>query len=174
MAALDVCEELGITPPDFFAAISTFKGAAKRMEMLVENEQCIVYRDFAHAPSKVRATVQALKEHYKDRRVIAFLELHTFSSLSANFLPKYEETMNDADEAIVYYSAHTLETKKLPILNKEVVRKAFKMNNLTVVNDKEELSDIIQDLNIDNAIVVFMSSGNFDKIDVKGILINKL
>ena len=174
MAALDVCEELGITPPDFFAAISTFKGAAKRMELLVENEQCTVYRDFAHAPSKVRATVQALQEHYKDRRIIAFLELHTFSSLSAEFLPKYEGTLNDADEAFVYYSAHTLEIKKLPILEKEVIRKAFKMNNLNVVSNKEELSKLVRDLSIENAVIVFMSSGNFDKIDIKGILINKL
>ncbi|WP_235295673.1 UDP-N-acetylmuramate--L-alanine ligase [Portibacter marinus] len=174
MAALKVCQELGITSADFFAAISTFRGASKRMELLIEGNDSIVYRDFAHAPSKVSATLQALKEHYKSKKLIAILELHTYSSLNHKFLPKYKNTMDDAHEAYVYYSEHTLKVKNLKPLTKNEVENAFAHEGLQVLNNKEEFSAVLTELELSNSVVVLMSSGNFDKINVKGILIQQL
>lgn len=174
MAALKVCLELGITAPDFFAAISTFKGAAKRMELLLETEDSKVYRDFAHAPSKVNATVKAVKEHFPDKKVIAFLELHTFSSLNTDFLPKYNGSLTPADEAYVYYSNHTLEIKKMKALSREFVADAFGDKEITVINEKNELAKIFEQMRLDNCVVLMMSSGTFDHLDVKGILAKKL
>ncbi len=173
MAALKVCLEMGITAPDFFAAISTFKGASKRMELWFQTDKVIVYRDFAHAPSKARASVQALREHFSSKKIIAFLELHTYSSLNADFLPKYKGVMDLADEAYVYYSNHTLKIKNLPALEKQEVFDSFD-SDVTVLNTKEELSASLRKLSLNNCVLVFMSSGNFDKIDVKGILKEKL
>jgi UDP-N-acetylmuramate: L-alanyl-gamma-D-glutamyl-meso-diaminopimelate ligase len=174
MAALQVCLKQGITAPDFFAAISSFKGASKRMELFFENENSKVYRDFAHAPSKVKATVAALKENFPDKKIITFLELHTFSSLNQDFLPKYSDSLADADEAYVFYSAHTLEIKNMPFLKTNLVIDAFNRRDLKVINEREALESELENLNLTNSVVVFMSSGNFDKIDLKGILINKL
>ncbi|GLR16179.1 UDP-N-acetylmuramate--L-alanine ligase [Portibacter lacus] len=174
MAALQVCLKLGIRPPDFFAAISTFKGASKRLEVMHKTDDGVVYRDFAHAPSKVKATVDALKEHFPDRKIVAFLELHTFSSLNSAFLPKYSHSLDSADEAYVYYSPHTLSIKHMPALDKEEVAKAFNKPGISVLDDKQELQQEIEDLELGKSVIVFMSSGNFDKIDVKGILIKKI
>ncbi len=169
-AALNVCLELGITAPDFFAAISTFKGASKRMELLHENESSKVYRDFAHAPSKLKATVNAVKEHFPNHRLYAFFELHTFSSLSKPFLPKYNGALSSADESCVYFSSHTLEIKGLPALEEDFVRASFGSKELTVVSQKEELISVIQKIKLENAIVLFMSSGTFDHTNIHAAL----
>jgi UDP-N-acetylmuramate: L-alanyl-gamma-D-glutamyl-meso-diaminopimelate ligase len=174
MAALQICLKLGITAPDFFAAISSFKGAAKRLELLFEDQSTTIYRDFAHAPSKVQATVSALKEHFPGKKIVAFLELHTFSSLNEKFLPNYANSLKDADEAYVFYSAHTLEIKNMPFLKTKMVKEAFKKEELKVMTKREELLKELEKLGVADSVVVFMSSGNFDKIDLKGILIKKL
>ena len=170
MAALNVCVELGITASEFFAAISSFKGASKRMELMVETPATIIYRDFAHAPSKVKASLEALVENFKDRRVVVFLELHTFSSLNIEFLPKYAGTLDGADESYVYYSQHTLEIKKLRNFDKNTVRSCFENADLNVLSTKEELLSAIRQLRLDNCVIVFMSSGSFDGLDIEGIV----
>lgn len=173
MAALKVCLKLQISAPDFFAAMSTFKGASKRMELLAENGDSMIYRDFAHAPSKVKATVAALKENYPRKKIITFLELHTFSSLNIDFLPQYSGSLADADEAYLYYSEHTLAVKKMPFLKTKYIYDAFNKEDMKVISKREDLIKEIENLDLSNAILVFMSSGNFDKIDLKGILIHK-
>ena len=174
MAALDVCMDLGITAPDFFAAISTFRGAAKRLELLIENQHSKVYRDFAHAPSKVNATVTAIKEQYPHKRIIALLELHTYSSLNIKFLPKYKGALDNADEAYVYYSEHTLSIKKMDQLSPQIVEESFENPSVKAINQKEELELVLEQIDLDNCVILIMSSGTFDHLDVKGILEKKL
>lgn len=171
-AALQVCLELGITAPDFFAAIATFKGASKRLELIFSNDTSKVYRDFAHAPSKVKATVKALKETFAQSKIIAFLELHTYSSLSKEFLSHYKNTMEFADEAYIYYSPHTLEMKKMEPLDSSFVSQSFGGENITVIHEKEELLKKLQQIELENCILIMMSSGNFDGLDLKGLFEN--
>ena len=170
MAALKVCAELGISESEFFAAISSFRGASKRMEIVVETPETIIYRDFAHAPSKVKASLEALVENFTDRRVVVFLELHTFSSLNVEFLPKYAGSLDGAAESYVYYSEHTLKIKKLKNFDKTTIRSCFENANLNVLSTKDELKSAIKQLRLDNCVIVFMSSGSFDGLDIEGIV----
>jgi len=118
-----ICEKLYINETKFYEAISSFKGAANRLELLAKNANCTVYKDFAHAPSKVKATTKAVKKLYPERKLIACLELHTFSSLNKDFLPHYKHTLNTADVAIVYFNPHTIEHKKLPPISIDDIKK---------------------------------------------------
>ncbi len=174
MAALNVCIELGISVEHFFESITSFNGASKRLELVNENSTCKIYRDFAHAPSKLKASVLAIREQYKDKRIIAIFELHTFSSLNKDFLPKYKGSLEMADEAIVYYSEHTIQIKNMESLSKQIIENAFDKKGLKVISDKEKLRSEIEQLRLDNCIVVMMSSGTFDGIDIKGLLELKL
>lgn len=166
-AAWYVCKYFKITAEAFAEAISSFTGAGKRLEKIAENEATVVYRDFAHAPSKVKATVEALKQRYPDRRLLAVLELHTFSSLNRDFMAEYKGTMDKADEAAVFYSKHALELKRMPELPKQAVADGFAKENLAVITDKNELSEWLGDQKVQNIVFVFMSSGNYDGIDIK-------
>ncbi len=112
-AAREACFSAGITEDDFYDAIQSFEGTSKRLQKLAENEKGIIYLDFAHSPSKVKATVDAVRSRYPGRNVIACLELHTYSSLSQDFLPLYEGTLREADSAFVYFNPHAIEMKKL-------------------------------------------------------------
>jgi UDP-N-acetylmuramate: L-alanyl-gamma-D-glutamyl-meso-diaminopimelate ligase len=164
-AAWLVCKQLGITAADFAKAISSFTGAAKRLELLAKNEGTIFYRDFAHAPSKVKATIEALKNQFPDKTLIAVLELHTYSSLNEAFMKEYKGVMNDADWAAVFYSKHALELKRMPELSKEAVEKGFEKKGLAVLNERSELEGWLYSNNYKNAVVVFMSSGNYEGLD---------
>jgi UDP-N-acetylmuramate: L-alanyl-gamma-D-glutamyl-meso-diaminopimelate ligase len=165
-AAWYACRELGVTEAVFVQAISSFTGAAKRLELLAKNEQTTVFRDFAHAPSKVKATMEAVKQQYPDRKLIALLELHTYSSLNEQFMKEYKGAMDPADDAAVYYSGHALELKRMPPLPKEKVAAGFDKKGLVVLNKKEELVQWLQSLSYQNANLLLMSSGNYDGIDM--------
>lgn len=168
-AAYLACKELGITDDEFYAAVPTFKGAAKRLQTLAQGRTSIAYQDFAHAPSKVKATIHAVHGQFPKRRLVACLELHTFSSLSRAFLPQYRSTMNLADEAIVFYNEHTLEMKKLPPLKMGEVKACFGHPNLRVFTSNERLKDHLKEQDFRNQNVLFMSSGTFVGLDLKAL-----
>ncbi|MBN9295766.1 MAG: peptidoglycan synthetase [Filimonas sp.] len=165
-AAYYACKELGIDAVKFVPAIGSFTGAAKRLELLASNAHTNVYRDFAHAPSKVKATINAVKQQYPDRRLYAVLELHTFSSLNADFMSEYNGAVDKADEVVVFYSKHALELKRMPDLPKEIVEKGFGKPGLVVITHKEELDQWLQKHDYNNANLLLMSSGNYDGLDV--------
>ena len=164
--AKKVCNALGISDADFYTAMQSFKGAAKRLEILKQTNDHIIFRDFAHAPSKVEATVNAVKEQYPEKILVACLELHTFSSLNKDFINQYYNTMQKADVRIVYFNPHTLTLKKLPPLSTTEVQQYFNDNDMHVVNDSAQLLLLLQKLNIVNTNLLLMSSGNFDNLDL--------
>jgi len=161
-----ICNQLGVDDADFFKAIATFKGAAKRLELIAKSETTAVYKDFAHSPSKLKATTKAVKQQYPDRKVVACMELHTFSSLNKAFLKEYKNSMEDADEAYVYYSEHTLAHKKLEHITPAEVKNAFASDNVEVINDSKQLVNVLENKNWNNSVLLLMSSGNFDGVDL--------
>ncbi|MFH1005007.1 MAG: Mur ligase family protein [Bacteroidota bacterium] len=171
-----VCKELGISDKQFYEAITSFKGAARRLELVVKNECFALYKDFAHSPSKLKATIDAVKKQYEKRKVVACMELHTFSSLNANFLKEYRGCMDGADEAIVYFNPHTIEHKKLIPITEQQVKDSFGKSSLLVFTDSMKLEEYLKSQNWKNKNLLMMSSGTFDGIDInkmeKEILIN--
>jgi len=165
-AAYYVCRELGIGDAAFAKAISGFAGAAKRLEILQQNGDSHIYRDFAHAPSKVTASIQAVKQQFPQTKLVAVLELHTFSSLNEQFMKEYEGAMNGADQAIVFYSKHALELKRLPMLQPEIVMAGFHQPGLEVITSREELEEKIKKMSNRQTNFLFMSSGNYDGMDI--------
>lgn len=165
-AAYWACNQLGIHAYEFLQAIQSFTGASKRLELLAKNNTTNVYRDFAHAPSKVTATVQAVKKQFPERQLVAVLELHTFSSLNEQFMKEYSGALDKADIAIVFYSNHALELKRMPPLPKNMVEQGFNKENLIVLNNKTELETTLNQLNYYNTNLLFMSSGNYDGLDI--------
>jgi UDP-N-acetylmuramate: L-alanyl-gamma-D-glutamyl-meso-diaminopimelate ligase len=168
-AARLACRQVGVTDEQFDEAISTFEGASKRLELVKKSDSCAVYKDFAHAPSKLRATIHAMREQYPDRRLVACMELHTFSSLTQEFLQQYAHSMDEADVRYVYFSQHALQLKKLPPLDPEEVKKAFG-GNVEVFTDSRKLVECVIALmrkcvSADAINLLMMSSGNFDGID---------
>lgn len=161
-AALHVCRALGVGDIDFMAAIATFKGAAKRMELVAKNDECAIYRDFAHAPSKVKATIQALRQQYPERKLVAILELHTYSSLNADFMVQYEGALDPADIAAVFYSGHALEIKRMPYLEPDIVRKGFARKDLTILTERAALERFLDKQDLHNANLLMMSSGDYE------------
>ncbi|TXB66804.1 peptidoglycan synthetase [Vicingus serpentipes] len=157
-----VCNQLKIDDEQFYEAIQDFKGASKRLELIAKNEITAVYKDFAHSPSKLKATTQAVKQQYAERKVIACMELHTFSSLNATFLKEYKDSMASADEAYVYYSNHTIAHKKLAAITPEKVKAAFGSDNVTIYNNSDELFEMLSTKDWNNKVLLLMSSGNFD------------
>lgn len=169
-AAYLVCKELGVSASEFLNSIKDFKGAAKRLELLSSNDNFNVYRDFAHAPSKVTASINAVKQQFPSRKLIAVLELHTYSSLNESFLHQYEGAMEPADEAAVFYSSHALELKRMPSLPPETVVDNFKKKGLKVFNEREQLENWLKEHTFSNANLLLMSSGSFDNMDVTNVI----
>ena len=165
--ARNVCIQLGVTNEQFYQAISTFKGAARRLELVSRSNERIVYKDFAHSPSKLKATIAAVKEQFTKRGLIACMELHTFSSLNATFLDEYANSMDMADEAIVYFNAHTIEHKKLPPITVEQVRKSFAREDIIVIDTTEALKSHLDSIPKNGDVMLMMSSGTFDGLDLK-------
>lgn len=165
MGAKNVCNLLGVSDDVFYQSIKTFKGASKRLELVKANDRSSVYKDFAHSPSKVNATIAAMKEQYLNRKLVACVELHTFSSLTDAFLSQYSGSMDVADEALVYFNPHAIEHKKLPPLDSEKVRVAFANDKIKVYTNSAELMNDIIARNWNNSNLLLMSSGNFDGID---------
>lgn len=170
-AAFLVARELGLDAPGFLRGMSAFSGAAKRLELIEKKEGLTVYRDFAHAPSKVKATIQAVRTQFPDRELIAVLELHTYSSLNEQFLSEYSGALDLADHAAVFYSRHALELKRLPLLPKEKVAAGFGKPGLAVLTEKEELRHWLAQQSYKNVNLLLMSSGNFDGLDIRDFLI---
>ena len=164
-AALLVCEQLGLNETQFYDAIQSFKGASKRLELVYKNDNFSFYKDFAHSPSKLKATTQAVKQQFANRNVIACMELHTFSSLNENFLAEYNGAMNDADEAIVYFNPHTIEHKKLKPITIEQVMTYFNRPDLKVFTESAVLTDYLKEQSMKDCVLLMMSSGNFDGVD---------
>ncbi|MEO8412422.1 MAG: Mur ligase family protein [Ginsengibacter sp.] len=165
-AALNVCKELGVNEPGFALGIVGFTGASKRLELLVATKECNIYRDFAHAPSKVMASIDAVKQQFPLRKLVAVLELHTFSSLNEKFMREYSGAMDNADAGIVFYSNHALELKRMPPLTPQSVVEGFNKPNLEVITSKKNLEEKLGSMNHDNTNFLFMSSGNYEGMDI--------
>ncbi len=161
-----ICQHMGIDEDDFYEAIAVFKGASKRLEKVLENPNVVVYRDFAHSPSKVKASTSAVKEQYPERKLIACAELHTFSSLNSAFLDQYKDALNAADEAIVFFSSEALKMKGLKPISEEQVRAAFGREDLVVVTNAEDMDSYLKERVYKNAVLLLMSSGNFENLDL--------
>ncbi len=164
MGAMLLGESMGISNHDFLTAIQQFSGAGKRLQKVVESDGFTLFKDFAHSPSKLKATTKAVKEQFADRKVVACMELHTFSSLKKEFLPHYKDAMNAADIAVVYFSPEVVSHKKLEPITKEQVQEAFG-GNVIVLNETAEVMELIRAENWNNTVLLMMSSGNFDGID---------
>lgn len=164
MGAMHTGMQMGISPDDFLTAIQTFNGAGKRLQKIKETGSFVMFKDFAHSPSKLKATTKAVKEQYPDRTVIACMELHTFSSLKKDFLPQYKDAMKSADEAIVYFNHDVVKHKKLEPITEQQVMEGFN-GEITVMTQTEDVLAFIRGKNWDNAVLLMMSSGNFDGID---------
>jgi len=160
--AKQVCLKLGITEGNFYKSISTFEGAAKRLQLLAKSSNIVVYQDFAHSPSKLKATIDAVKQQYPHKKIVACMELHTYSSLNKEFLQHYKGTMDSADTAIVFYSNHALELKKLEKLDKKSVAQSFGKQEIKVFDDKNELKKQLSFMDLSNSVLLLLSSGNFD------------
>ena len=168
MGAYKVCLQLGISPEQFFCSISKFKGAANRLQKIAETDNAVAFKDFAHSPSKLKATVHAVKSQFPDRKLVACMELHTFSSLTKSFLPQYENAMAEADTAFVYFNPEVIKHKRLEAFSVDDVRKAFGGDNLTVFCDSAELQNTLRQIDFHDKTLLMMTSGNFDGVDIIG------
>ena len=160
-----ICQHMGIDEDDFYEAIASFSGASKRLEKIAENSETVLFKDFAHSPSKVAATTKAVKEQYKERTLIACLELHTYSSLNAEFLSEYKGALDAADKAVVFYSPHAVEIKQLEEVSKEQIANAFQRDDLVIYTNPKEFKDFLFSENLEKSAVVLMSSGNYGGLD---------
>ena len=163
-AAYNVCKQIGVSDEIFYDAISSFKGASRRLELMCENKEknVMLFRDFAHAPSKVIATVKALREQYKDRFLLIVFELHTYSSLSEVFIDHYKNCLDNCDKAIVFYDPHAVAIKKLEMMTDERIIDGFGRKDIVVVHSKKELLEALNDVTKENLVGGFMSSGDFN------------
>jgi len=161
-----LCLEMGVSEVDFYKHIRHFKGAARRLQLLKSGDNWAAYNDFAHAPSKVKASVNAVAELWENRKLTALLELHTYSSLNATFIKGYTNTLQAADEALIYFNAHTLSIKRLPDLSVEAVEKVFNHPNLKVFTQKEDLEQHLQQMDFEDRSLLVMTSGNLSGVDV--------
>jgi UDP-N-acetylmuramate: L-alanyl-gamma-D-glutamyl-meso-diaminopimelate ligase len=164
MGAMYLGATIGISKESFLQAMSSFKGAGKRLEKVKESKDFVLFKDFAHSPSKLKATTSAVKEQYKNRKLVACMELHTFSSLKKEFLNQYKDAMDTADEAIVYFNHDVVEHKKLEPISEVQVQEAFG-GKVSIYTDSIELKKRLEDTNFSNSVLLMMSSGNFDGID---------
>lgn len=156
-----ICQHMGIDEDDFYEAIASFKGASKRLEKIAESPRTVIFKDFAHSPSKVAATTKAVKEQYQNKKLIACLELHTYSSLNSNFLTQYQNALDGADVAAVYFSPEAVENKKLNSISSEQIFKAFKREDLQIFTSSEGFLNFIKNLELDQTALLLMSSGNY-------------
>ncbi|MDO6760872.1 Mur ligase family protein [Tamlana sp. 2_MG-2023] len=164
-----ICQHMGIDEDDFYEAIATFKGASKRLEKIAEGKTSVAYKDFAHSPSKVEATTQAVKEQYKDKTLVACLELHTYSSLNAGFLKEYKGALDAADVAVVFYSPDAVEIKKLETITHDQIAEAFKRDDLIIYTNPEDFKNFLFAQEFDNKALLLMSSGNYGGLDFNDV-----
>ena len=167
--ALNICKALGVESEDFYNAITSFNGASNRLELVYKSLDTIIFKDFAHSPSKLKATTEAVRKQFPNRKLISFFELHTYSSLNPLFLEKYRDTLKHSDECYVYYSEKNMKIKRLEPIDSELIIKSFNHNNLTVIDNYEELNKKIYDLDLSNSVLLMMSSGKFGGLDIDKI-----
>ena len=168
-----ICQHMGIDEDDFYEAIATFKGASKRLEKIAESKTSVAYKDFAHSPSKVEATTKAVKEQYENRTLVACLELHTYSSLNAAFLKEYKGALDAADVAVVFYSPHAVEIKKLEKVTHEQIANAFERDDLIIYTNPDDFKNFLFSQDFNNKALLLMSSGNYGGLnfdEVKGLI----
>ena len=168
-----ICQNMGVDEADFYEAIATFKGASKRLEKIAEGKGKVAYKDFAHSPSKVSATTKAVKNQYPDRKLMACLELHTYSSLNAEFLKEYQGALDAADVAVVFYSPDAVKIKQLEEVTYEQIAQSFQREDLIIYTNPKEFKEFLFAQNFDNSALLLMSSGNYGGLDfkeVKGII----
>ena len=164
-----ICQHMGIDEDDFYEAIASFKGASKRLEKIAENKQTVIFKDFAHSPSKVKATTEAVKKQYAQREVIACLELHTYSSLNAEFLGEYQGALDQADKAVVFYSPHAVKIKQLDEVTTAQIGAAFGREDLMMFTNPAEFKTFLFSQNLEQTAVVLMSSGNYGGLDFEEV-----
>ena len=164
-----ICQHMGIDEDEFYEAIASFKGASKRLEKIAENKTSVVFKDFAHSPSKVAATTTAVKKQYSERTVLACLELHTYSSLNAEFLAEYKGALDEADKAVVFYSPHAVKIKQLEEVTAEQIANAFKRDDLIIYTNPTEFKEFLFNQNLENTALLLMSSGNYGGLDFDAI-----
>ncbi|MCB0836688.1 MAG: peptidoglycan synthetase [Bacteroidetes bacterium] len=168
-AAWEVCDLLGIEVVDFLKHMATFTGAKSRMETVSETENKLVIKDYAHAPAKVQATVEAVRERYKKRNLIACVELHTFSSLNKEFIPLYKNTLKKADYKIIFIDPHALQKRRMPAISREDLVKAFGDKSLIYLTESSSIEDTIRKCQTGDDVILMMSSGNFDGLNLKNL-----
>jgi UDP-N-acetylmuramate: L-alanyl-gamma-D-glutamyl-meso-diaminopimelate ligase len=168
MGAMRVSEQMGINAHDFFTAMSDFTGAGKRLQKVVENASFVMFKDFAHSPSKLKATTAAVKQQYPTKKLIACMELHTFSSLKKEFLPHYKDAMRAADFPLVYFNPQVVAHKKLELITKEDVSHGFG-GGVFVANQTQEVLDFISSKIQAQCVLLMMSSGNFDGVNFESL-----
>lgn len=164
-----ICQHMGVDEDDFYEAITGFKGASKRLEKIAESKTAVAYKDFAHAPSKVKATTQAVKAQYPDRKLVACLELHTYSSLTPEFLKEYQSTLDAADEAVVFYSPHALEIKQLQPITRQQIESAFQRSDLHIFTDPIAFKEYLFAQNFTHTTLLLMSSGDYGGLDLEAL-----
>ena len=160
-----ICQHMGIDEDDFYEAITTFKGASKRLEKIAENKETVIFKDFAHSPSKVKATTEAVKNQYQNRESLACLELHTYSSLNAEFLKEYKGTLDRADKAVVFYSPHAVQIKQLDEVTKEQIANAFQRDDLIIYTNPTDFKNFLFSQDLNEKAILLMSSGNYGGLD---------
>ena len=165
-----ICQLMGVHDEEFYSAINSFKGADKRLETILKMKDRNVFKDFAHSPSKVVATTKALKKQFLDRKLIALLELHTFSSLNENFINEYRDTLKSADLAILYYDPKAVLKKGLSELDHQKIKFAFNDDRLNIFSDSCKLKEFLLKQSYSNSNLLFMSSGNYASIDLDNLI----
>ncbi len=164
-----ICQHMGIDEDEFYEAIVSFKGASKRLEKIAESKATVVFKDFAHSPSKVKATTNAVKKQYSERTVLACLELHTYSSLNAEFLAEYKGALDKADKAVVFYSPHAVKIKQLEEVTEQQIADAFDRDDLIIYTNPQEFKEFLFNQNLDNTVLLLMSSGNYGGLDFEEV-----
>ena len=167
--ALNICKALGVESEDFYNAITSFNGASNRLELVYKSSDTIIFKDFAHSPSKVKATTEAVRKQFPNRKLISFFELHTYSSLNPLFLEKYRDTLKHSDECYIYYSEKNMRIKRLEPIDSELIIRSFNHSSLTVIDNYEKLNKKIYDLDLSNSVLLMMSSGKFGGLDIDKI-----
>ena len=164
-----ICQHMGIDEDDFYEAIASFKGASKRLEKIAENTKTVVFKDFAHSPSKVKATTEAVKKQYNERELLACFELHTYSSLNAEFLEEYQGALDKADKAVVFFSPHAVKIKQLEEVTKEQIANAFQRDDLVIYTNPSDFKEFLFSEDLTNKAVLLMSSGNYGGLDFEEV-----
>lgn len=165
-AAFTVCEWLGVSREDFYAGIRQFKGASRRLEYVANNDDSVVYQDFAHTPAKLKASIHALKEQFPGKDLVAIIELHTYSSLNEAYLDEYRDTMQEAEYPAVFINQESLKQKNASTITAETLKKAFNQPELIYFNNVDSIEHYLSDIDPAGKNLLFMSSGNYGGVNL--------